>query len=91
MNWSEEAPVGFMSLCLFSGAHERIKIYDFPHSLCSGDSHLCLLDFGMVFLARVSGLLPVFQNPQPQTTNLKFYASRHFSKSERFSGACGRE
>jgi hypothetical protein len=49
------------------------KIYDFPHSLCSSDSHPCLLDFGMVFLARVSGLQPVFQNPQPQTMNLKFY------------------
>jgi hypothetical protein len=32
-----------------------------------------LLDFGMVFLARISGLQPVFQNPQSQTTNLKFY------------------
>jgi len=54
------------------GACERIKIYDFPHSLCSGDFHSCLLDFGMVFLACISGLQPVFQNPQSQTTNLKF-------------------
>jgi hypothetical protein len=49
------------------------KIYDFPHSLCSGDSHPCLLDFRMVFLARVSGLQPVFQNSQSQTADLKFY------------------
>src|ERR1700720_3037495 len=55
-----------------SGARERMKIYDFPHSLCSGDSHFCLLDFGMVFLACISGLQPAFQNPQSQTTNLKF-------------------
>jgi hypothetical protein len=58
--------------CLLSGAHERIKIYDFPHFLCSGGSHLCLLDFGMVFLARISRLQPVFQNPQSQTANLNF-------------------
>jgi len=55
-----------------SGARERMKIYDFPYSLYSGDSHFCLLDFGMVFLACISGLQPVFQNPQSQTTNLKF-------------------
>jgi hypothetical protein len=57
-----------------SGVHERIKIYDYPYSLCSGNSYLCLLDFGVVSLARVSGLQPIFQNPQSQTTNLNFYA-----------------
>jgi hypothetical protein len=45
-------------------ARERIKIYDFPHSLYPSGSQLCLLDFRMVFLARVSGLQPVFKNPQ---------------------------
>jgi len=57
----------------FTEIHSKNYFYDFPHFLCSGDSHFSLLDFGMVFLARISGLQPVFQNPQSQTTNLKFY------------------
>jgi hypothetical protein len=72
---------------LLSGVRKRIKIYDFPHFLCSGDSRLCLLAFGMVFLARLSGLQPVFQNPQSQTGSLKFYASSHFNTSERSTRA----
>jgi len=54
----------------FIEIHSKNYFYDFPHSLCSGDSHLCLLVFRMVFLARISGLKPVFQNPQSQTTNV---------------------
>jgi hypothetical protein len=57
---------------MLSGVRERIKIYDFPHSLCSGDSRSCLLDLGMVSLACISGLQPVYHNPQSQTANLKF-------------------
>jgi len=57
----------------FTEIHSKNYFYDFPHFLFFGDSQLCLLDFGMVFLARISGLQPVFQNPQSQTTNLKFY------------------
>jgi len=54
----------------FIEIHSKNYFYDFPHSLCSGDSHLCLLVFWMVFLARISDLKPVFQNPQSQTTNV---------------------
>jgi hypothetical protein len=68
-----------------------LKIYDCHYSLCSGDSYLCLLDFGVVSMARVSGLQPIIQNPQSQTTSLKFYASRHFNTSERFALARRRE
>jgi hypothetical protein len=54
----------------FTEIHSKNYYYDFPHSLCSDDSHLCLLDFGMVFMARISGLQPIFQNPQSQTSSL---------------------
>jgi len=67
------------------------KTYDCSYSLCFDDLYVCLLDFGMVFLARVSGLQPVFQDSQSQTANLKIYASRHFYTSERFRRATWRE
>jgi hypothetical protein len=54
----------------FTEIHPKNYFYDFPHSLCSGDSCLRVLDFGMVLMARVSGLQPVFKSPQSQTTNL---------------------
>jgi hypothetical protein len=50
------------------------KIYDFSHSICSDDAHCVRLDVGMVFLAGLSCIEPLFESPQPQTTNLKFYA-----------------
>jgi hypothetical protein len=53
------------------GVREWIKTYDFPDALCSGDARPGRLDFGVVFLACLSGLQPVFQNPPSQTADLK--------------------
>jgi len=61
---------------------ERITIHDLTYSLCFGDSRPGLLDFGMVPLARISGLGPVFKDPQPQTTNLKFDVPRNLAQVE---------
>jgi hypothetical protein len=60
---------------MLPGLGECTKIYDIPHFLCSDDFHSGLLDCGMVSLACISGLQPVFQNPQSQTTGLKTSAN----------------